>query len=204
MELRPFDTFRNEWRVVKTAPWSFAAVVIAAAAIGFGVASLWWSGTVSTLRERVTLYQDRLQVGSPEQALQKFNELEAQVKALQPMPQRHLTEEQRTKLLEAIKPIASQLQNIAIFAEAAREPGQFAVDFLRLFKDAGLNPTGPFISFPNYVTEHGILVGLRDPAKPSDLAAKFMEILRSADLHIETTQGPGSGNLDFDLFVCAY
>jgi hypothetical protein len=50
---------------------------------GFGVSTLWWTGTVSALRERVSLYQDRLQGASPDQAAQKIKTLTEQVEALQ-------------------------------------------------------------------------------------------------------------------------
>jgi hypothetical protein len=92
-----------------------------------------------------------------------------------------------------------------VFAEAAREPAKLSVEFYKIFADAGLNPVGPFVSFPNFVSENGILVGLIDPEKPSDLAVKFMAALRSANVEIGTTHGPGSlGKMDFDLFVCDY
>jgi hypothetical protein len=205
MDWGTFKALREEWPTVKLAPWTFALIALVGCAVGFGISTLWWSGTVSVLRERVSLYQDRLQGASPDQAAQRIAALESRIKDIEPKPQRHLTDEQRKKLIEVMKPLASSLQQIALYTEGGREPAQFSVEFFKTFKDAGLDPIGPFISFPSLIYENGILVGMADPNKPSELALKFIEALRSANLEVGTTSGPGSGNkLDFDLFICGY
>ena len=91
MDIGFLKTLREEWPVIRTAPWSFIISVVIAFGLGFLVSTLTWTGTVSTLRERVSLYQDRLQGASPDQAAQKMVDLEKQIKELQPHPQRHLT-----------------------------------------------------------------------------------------------------------------
>lgn len=53
---------RQEWPTVKAAKWAVFVAMILGAGAGFGVASLWWTGTVSTLRERLAFSQDKLQI----------------------------------------------------------------------------------------------------------------------------------------------
>jgi hypothetical protein len=105
--------------------------------------------------------------------------------------------------------LAVDIPQIAVFAEAAREPARFAVEFMGVFKKAGISSLGPISTIPNFVSETGILVGLIDPEKPSELANKYIEVLRSAALEIGTTKcqmviSTPSKNIDFDLYVCGY
>jgi hypothetical protein len=202
----------GEMRVIANAPIAFIAAVLILAG------GVWWAmdwryigiianrdAEISSLQIQRDEYKNKLSGASPDQAAQRIAALESRIKDIEPKPQRHLTDIQRKKLIETIKPLASDLQQIAVFTEAAREPAQLAIDFYKVFVEAGLNPVGPFISFPNYVSENGILIGVVDPQKPSDLAVKFINALRSADVELATTHGPGSvGKLDFDLFVCGY
>jgi hypothetical protein len=202
----------RELKVIRGAPIAFFGA-IAVLAVGIWLAMNWGYGRVidnrdaeiSYIRTQRDDYKDKLSGASPDQAAQRIAALEAKVKDIEPKPQRHLTDEQKAKLIAALKPMAADLKQIFVFAEAAREPTIFAMDFFNVFKQATLEPIGPFTSLPNYSTENGILVGLVDPDKPSDLATKYIELLRSADLQVSTTRGPGSNpKLDFDLFVCAY
>jgi hypothetical protein len=83
MDIGIFKTLKDEWPIARVAPWSFMIVLAVGIIFGFGVSTLWWTGTVSALRERVSLYQDRLQGASPDQAAQKIKTLTEQVEALQ-------------------------------------------------------------------------------------------------------------------------
>jgi hypothetical protein len=98
-------------------------------ALGFGVSTLTWNGAVSTLRERVSLYQDRLQGASPDQAAQKMAYLEKRVKELEPHPQRHLTDDQKGHLIASLTPLAEEIKVIDVFVEQSSEPQRFAVEF---------------------------------------------------------------------------
>jgi hypothetical protein len=120
-----------------------------------------------------------------------------------PKPQRHLTDDQKIKLVEQLKPLAPDIQQISVFSEAAREPTFFALEFISAFKAAGITPNGPISVIPNFATESGVLVGLRDPAKPSELATKYMNALHDSNIKINMTiwQTP-AGRLDFDLYIC--
>lgn len=111
--------------------------------------------------------------------------------------------------MDGLTKLAVDIPQIAVFAEAAREPARFAVEFMDVFKKAGISPLGPISTILNFVSETGILVGLIDPEKPSELANKYIEVLRSAGLEIGTTKWQmviptPSKNIDFDLYVCGY
>ena len=108
--------------------------------------------------------------------------------------------------MDGLTKLAVDIPEIAVFAEAAREPARFAVEFMDVFKKAGISPLGPISTILNFVSETGILVGLIDPEKPSELANKYIEVLRSAGLEIGTTKWQmviptPSKNIDFDLYV---
>jgi hypothetical protein len=47
--------FRDNWT---GRPWAAFVAIVIGAICGFGVATFWWSGTVSTLRERVAFLQE--------------------------------------------------------------------------------------------------------------------------------------------------
>jgi hypothetical protein len=54
-------------------------------------------------------------------------------------------------------------------------------------------------------TDHGIMVGLRTPDHPSDLALKFIDALRRGGLEVSTVEWSSpvfaQYPLDFDLFI---
>ena len=58
--LQLFQELRKEWPAVKAAKWAVMISLGGGAVLGFGAATLWWTGTVSVLRERVSYYQDRI------------------------------------------------------------------------------------------------------------------------------------------------
>ena len=199
-------------RVISNAPVVFGAALLILAA------GIWWamdwrySGVVtnrdaeiSSLRTQRDEYKEKLSGASPDQAAQRIAALEAAIKEFEPKPQRHLTEEQKKKLTEELTPLAKDIKQIFVFAELGRESTRYATDFMQVFKNAGIEPIGPISTIPNYASETGILVGLTDPKKPSDLATKYMAALRAADFNIGiTTWSVPLGTLDFDLYICGY
>ena len=79
-------TLQQEWQAVSAAPWSVFTIGAIALAIGFGIATLYYSGTISTLRERVQFFQDRLQGVSPSQVQQTVDSIKtAEAAAKKPL-----------------------------------------------------------------------------------------------------------------------
>jgi hypothetical protein len=61
MDFGIVKTLQTEWAAVMAAPWSVATIAAIALFGGFGIAALYYGGTLSTLRERVQFYQDQFQ-----------------------------------------------------------------------------------------------------------------------------------------------
>jgi hypothetical protein len=93
---------------VSAAPWSIAIIAGIFLVIGFGTAGLYFSGTISTLRERVSLYQDRLQGASPDQAKAKMDALEDKVRNTFGDKWQPLTVDESTKLVALVSPRAKR------------------------------------------------------------------------------------------------
>lgn len=185
--------------------------LIAALVIGFVIAKLIDQGEIAglektngALKEQVELYKAKLQVGSPDEALKKMQSLEAKIAALEPKEQRRLTAEQQKDLASALAPIAKEITPVLyIFFEGTPEEARYASDFTAVFKKANVNYSGPFFGYAIADSEKGIIVGLKNPEHPSDLALKFIDALRKAGVEPSTTRWPVENlpGLDFDLFV---
>ena len=171
MDFGLFRAIREEWPLVKTAPWSFGAIAIAALAIGFGIATLWWSGTVSTLRERLSFAQDKLQVAlsgpaNPSTLLTKSEE------------GRRLSEAEKQCITSKFKNLNNDFVGIIITSFSNDEAQKYSADFLGLFLRMGFQ-SGIFIGQPKTYEDTGLIIGLKDPAHPSASAKKFKELLGS-------------------------
>jgi hypothetical protein len=186
----------REMKVIGHAPVAFFAAVLVLAG------GMWWAmdwgygrvianrdSEISNLKTQRDEYKDKLSGATPDQAAQRVSALEIRIRQLDPKPQRHLTEDQKKKLVDGLTKLAVDIPEIAVFAEAAREPARFAVEFMDVFKKAGISPLGPISTIPNFVSETGILVGLIDPEKPSELANKYIEVLRSTGLKLKQQNG---------------
>jgi hypothetical protein len=53
--LEALRELRKEWPRIW---WPVVVAAVVSAAVGFGAATFWWSGTVATLRERIVLLQE--------------------------------------------------------------------------------------------------------------------------------------------------
>src|SRR4051812_5702556 len=108
---------RDGWPSVRAAKWIVVAGIVAGFVGGFGVSTLWWSGTSATLRERVSYWQDR-----------------AQGKTV--VPGRHLTPEQKTNLTGTLRLLAPSIQGLLVGAESVPESTRYANEFIKVLKDA--------------------------------------------------------------------
>jgi hypothetical protein len=194
--MEPFIQYvLREMRVIAGAPVAFGAALLILAAASWWAID-WRYGTLIAHRE------SEISILKTERDEYKDQLAAAPIVS---KPQRHLTDDQKLKLVEALKPLVGDIQQIPVFAEAAREPTIFAVEFIGAFKAAGITPVGPISVIPNYATESGILVGLIDPDKPSDLAKKYMDAFRAANIKISNTRlAVQIGKFDFDLYICGY
>ena len=165
MDLGLLKTLREEWPTVRAAPWSFAFVSVMALGLGFGASTLWWSGTVSTLRERVSLYQDRLQGASPDQAARTIKDLTDQVSALQAKEKQQRAREWAPLTPKQTAEWAIHLSKykptfLAVFFTDANSE-QFRESLYEVFREAQWpNPT---VVNAGYLTGIKILAAQNDP-----------------------------------------
>lgn len=198
-----FKAFRDEWPVVKTAPWSFGIIFVAAAGLGFGAATLWWTETVSTLRERLAFAQDKLQTvlanpGNPAAALVIKTDSQG----------RHLNDREKRCLISKFKDINKDFVAIIVTAFPNDEAQRYATDFTNLFIRMGYQ-SGVIPGSPKSYDDTGLIVGFRNLEHPSDAAQKFKELFGSCvSLHERTLKWdpppnllPQLNSVDFDLFV---
>jgi len=175
---------RNEWPTAKAANCAVLIALTLGSMAGFGAASLWWSTTTTTLRERVAYWQERAQNNPTTRT------------------DRHLTEDQTAKLVSTLKPLAESIQNLIVSVEGVPEAVHYSTEFIKILKDVGVNPIGPVFAWSEKDGDRGVMVGMAHPSKPSELAIKFIDALRAAGFEIRIVPWRGQvSRLDFDLFI---
>jgi hypothetical protein len=142
----------GELKHVARFPAIFAtAILVIAVAMWFVIwtAMDWrYSGIIANLHSDLDTaqyqrddYKNKLSGATPDQAVQKIVGLEQRIRELEPKPDRYLTDDQKSKLVAALTPLAKEIGTIQIFSEGTPEAKQFARVFVRLFKQIGLNTT---------------------------------------------------------------
>jgi len=121
---------RNEWPTAKAANCAVLIALTLGSMAGFGAASLWWSTTTTTLRERVAYWQERAQNNPTTRT------------------DRHLTEDQTAKLVSTLKPLAESIQNLIVSVEGVPEAVHYSTEFIKILKDvAVLTPLAPVFAW---------------------------------------------------------
>jgi hypothetical protein len=188
------------------------AGLIAAFAIGFGASKLIDLGEINglersngALKDQVELWKARTQVGSPDEALKRIQWLEAKIDALRPKEPRRLNPDQQHDLEIALAPIANEIvPTLCVFFEGTPEGARYVGDFVAVFKKVNIGLLGPMVGSSNRESEKGVIVGLKNPEHPSDLALKFIDALHKAGVEPTTRQWPNAENYpgpDFALFI---
>jgi hypothetical protein len=191
---------REEWPTAKAARWLIFLGVVLGVLVGFGISTLWWTGTVGTLRERLAFSQDRLQI-----ALANPSNPAA---LLTKEPGRHLTDSDKKCLVENFKDLNDLFKAMIVTAFPDEEPQKYASEFAILFVRMGYK-SGVLPGNPRRYEDIGVLVGLKDPNNPSSKAKQFIELMKKCNI---TNQEPiryeaalnllpEAAALDFDLFV---
>jgi hypothetical protein len=191
---------REGWPAVRTAKWVVFVALVTGAVAGFGIATLWWTGTVSTLRERLSFSQDKLQIAlaSPSNPAALLTKEAG----------RHLEEKDRKCLVQQFKDRNKEMPSIIVSAFTDDESRKYAAEFATLFLRMGYN-SGVMDGRPTQIDDVGVMVGLTNPEKPTPAATKFMELMSKCGL---LTGAPIKFNpppillpeiaaLEFDLFV---
>jgi hypothetical protein len=192
---------REGWPAVRAAKWVVFVALVTGTATGFGIATLWWTGTVSTLRERLSFSQDKLQVAlanpsNPGGAL------------LTKDAGRHLSDDERKCIVQNFKDANSSFKAIIVSTFSDAESQKYASEFLDLFLRMGYQ-SGLMQGNPTAYGDVGVMVGLKDIDNPSDTAKKFIGLIEKCGLinHKPIQFKPPLNllaqfaDLDFDLFV---
>jgi hypothetical protein len=203
MDWGAFRALREEWPTVKLAPGSFILIALVAAAVGFAVSTLWWSGTVSALRERLSFAQDKLQVALANPANPAALLTKSQDQG------RHLSDSEKRCIISKFKDATKDFPAVIISAFPNDEAQKFANDFLGLFLRMGYQ-SGILPGKPMSYGDTGIIIGMKDPKNPSDKAKRFKELigacitLNERELVWDITPAvllPQLASIDFDLFI---
>jgi hypothetical protein len=128
-------------------------------------------------------------------ATTKFQELEAtlkqtrdeltslEVERQEERKPRRLTEEQKATLKSALAPMSTILTHIVVNTiNFDGEAYQYANDFIKFFKDAGIDPIGPVYVNPASDESCCVVVAVKDLSKVPDAAMKLEIALRASNI----------------------
>lgn len=207
---------RTNWEALVKPPVLIVICLMAVAAYEFGASRESdmmdvKNERISFLNDQLGAYKDRLNGATPDEAAKQFTSLQSEVEAymrkfdaLFPEGPRKLNQDQ-LKILALHKDDMLKFgKTLEVYSGEIGDSTAYATDFLNFFKSQKIPTTGP-INVPCYVGERGVLVGLKDPSKPSSNATTFLKILKAADVNPNTTTwgAPISPDtLDFDLYIC--
>jgi hypothetical protein len=108
---------RDEWPAVSSAKWAIVVSGSIALTGGYWFAKLNDNATMAALRERLALYQDRLQGASPDDAAKRISDLQRELESLKSRAaQRHVTTPQR-------EAVTSTLNNSTGYVSVLSVPG---------------------------------------------------------------------------------
>ena len=130
-----------------TASRSLVLVIGMAGAFGFGFAKLLDNAEESGLEKQnqalatqVSLYEAKLKVGSSEEALRRFDQLQAMVEQLRPKADRHLDDIQEKDLAAAPAPIVNLIKPfLVVTTEGTGESVRYVQDFADILGTLNIN-----------------------------------------------------------------
>jgi hypothetical protein len=175
--------FATEWPLVKAAPWSAALLAALVALTPF----LWWAlsyvksnqlankdAQISLLQTRLNDYQEKLKVGSPDEALKKLAQLEKRTA-------RNLTDEQQRTIQSAFEDAEPSLRIAILYYRQCFDCADYARHIRSAFpKDANVSLAD--FGGGDYGDKYELLIGVSDVTKPPPLAKKLAATLSKAQL----------------------
>jgi hypothetical protein len=97
---------------------------------------------------------------------------------------RHLTDEQRQKLSDALTPLVAVLPSFKVAAPSDGEAQGYAKEFVDLFKKIGLKAEGPTFIIPTSANSVGVKVIINDFSHVPPIAEAFAQALRSVGIPV--------------------
>jgi hypothetical protein len=162
--------------VVLQAPLTFAVAAILVAGIVWAALDWKYSAQISDLQSRLSLrddqindYKNKLSGATPDEAKNRLDALELQVKALSP---RRLTETQKDKIVQSLRGVSG---NISIAQDmGAPDAKVYTGDLALAFQAAGWAVTLPAVLGVGNPPRTGVGLRVANPAalRPAELATK--------------------------------
>lgn len=162
------------------------------------------------LKDQIDGYQHGLHVATPDEAAKKLAALEnalsianRKIGRLFPEKQRQLTDANR----DFIRSHAAEFRQVIpvslpLFGMTFGDSLGYAEEFFHEFNANGISVAGP-TQAPCGDDQNGVLVGMRDPSKPSVTASRFMRLLAEMNMHPMPTRWAFAPDAAaFDLFIC--
>ena len=200
-----FEKLRAEWPAVTAARWAIFIGIGLGFAVGFGIATYVWSERLSTLKERVDLYKDRLQGASPDEAAKQITELKTQVAALvaESQNQWKFTDKDQTTLEAAMAKEPKKISFAVIPVPASPSATAYAYSLLKFMgwgKGWGVS-VHPFDAF-NSPEDTGLKIAVRKGTDPNknENAQILKRVLENLGYKIPFTNDPRIEN-DEDIIL---
>ena len=73
------DWLQKNWDVLISAPFAFVTCVVGSFVVAFAIVSYFKNSEIAILERRVTDYESKLKVGSPDEAKSKVDRLEGEI-----------------------------------------------------------------------------------------------------------------------------
>lgn len=187
---------QDNWAVLSTAPWAFATIVVLFGGGGLLIGRLWQSGVITNLESRIALRDDRiadyerkLDVASPDEAKQRLDALEKQIRALGP---RTLSPDQ----MKAIgRRIAGQSAIIEITHDmAAADAKALTAAFAVTFQRAGWKTIQPMVMGLGNHPPSGLALQVANPSQLRPIENTVKQALEDAGIEYDIQSGLRAGS----------
>lgn len=160
--------------------------------------------------DQLAAYKERLNGATPDQAAKIVTVLQERLdeaeQLIRPTVFRKLSDAEQAKLRARQSDLQQFAQPLWIFAGTLGDSYEYAQDFFRFFKSIKVETVESVVSTRCGRGQEGIMVGMKDPNRPSDRARIFVDVLAAAGLAPTTTRWEGAPDgdkdLDFNLFIC--
>ena len=199
-----FMQFATEWPIVKAAPFTFAAAVLASLAILVPI--IWFvvsllkserlkskdalidtkNAEISFLQRQLAEYQDKLKVGSPEEAMRKLAELER-------FAPRRLGPDQKEAIQNVFKPQYSYRWSVQIYYyRTCYDCSDYARQISSILqKEKSGNVGGPSdFAGGDFDDKAGLILAVVDPNDPPPIALLLAKALSAAKIDYAFGKSP--------------
>jgi hypothetical protein len=146
--------------------------------------------TIQFQGEQLAEFRNKLQVKTPDEAVNKISELEKKLKPIlddMDRPQRTLKEDQKERLIQNFEPFKARLTDawIWVLSTEDRESQIYANEIVRAFRNAGLRVAAAGSGLPG-PDDYGLIVEVPDPDHLTETTKLILENLTKSGLNFRT------------------